>query len=77
MQNFLIFINSVARLIIMMICISLINGLPVYYLWNHYFVGTINGINHITYLQASGLFFLCALLFKTSIININESETES
>jgi len=77
MQNILLFINSMARFFIMMILVSLINGIPVYYLWNYYLTSAINGINHITYFQASGLFFLCTLLFKSSIFNVDESdETE-
>jgi hypothetical protein len=78
MQNILLFANNMARFLIIMGLVSLINGIPVYYLWNHYLVNAINGINHITYIQASGLFFLCTLLFKSSIFNIDESdETEN
>ena len=77
MQNILLFINSMAKFLIMMILVSFINGLPVYCLWNYYLVSAVDGINHITYYQASGLFFLCTLLFKSSIFNIDESdETE-
>lgn len=74
MQNILLFINSMARFLIIMILVSLINGIPVYYLWNYYLTSAINGINHITYFQAFGLFFLCTLLFKSSIFNIDESD---
>jgi hypothetical protein len=77
MQNLFQFLNSMARLIIMMIVVSLINGIVVYYLWNHFLTYAIDGINHVSYIQASGLFFLCTLLFKASIFNIDESdETE-
>jgi hypothetical protein len=78
MQNILLFINSMTRFLIMMMLVSLINGIPVYYLWNCYLINAVNGINHITYFQASGLFFLCTLLFKSSIFNVDESnETEN
>jgi hypothetical protein len=78
MPNFLSFINNMARLLVIMVIVSLINGLPVYYLWNHYLVGAVNGVNHVTYFQASGLFFLCTLLFKSSIFNADEpNETEN
>ena len=74
MQNLLQFFNNMSRLIIMLIIISLINGIPVYYLWNQYLTPAIDGINHITYIQASGLFFLCMLLFKSSISQPDESD---
>jgi hypothetical protein len=74
MQNLLQFFNSMSRFIIVMIIVSLINGIPVYYLWNHYLTPAIDGINHITYIQASGLFFLFTLLFKISIFNPDESD---
>lgn len=78
MQNILLFINSMARFLIIMILVSLINGIPVYYLWNYYLTSAVDGINLITYFQASGLFFLCTLLFKSSIFNVDESdETEN
>ena len=78
MQNILLFINNMARFLIMMILVSLVNGIPIYYLWNYCLINAVNGINHITYFQASGLFFLCTLLFKSSIFNVDESdETEN
>ena len=78
MQNILLFINSMAKFLIMMVLVSLVNGIPIYYLWNYCLINAVNGINHITYFQASGLFFLCTLLFKSSIFNVDESdETEN
>jgi len=74
MKNILLFANNMAKFLIMMVLVSLINGIPVYYLWNYYLVNAVNSINHIIYFQASGLFFLCTLLFKSSIFNVDESD---
>jgi hypothetical protein len=78
MNNFFSFFNNISRFLIVIGFVSFVNGLPIYYLWNHCLVGAIDGINPITYFQASGLFFLCTLLFKSSIFNISGlDETEN
>ena len=47
--------------------LSFVLSWPVMMLWNGCFVGAIDSVNEITWLQAWGLQFLFALLFKTTI----------
>ena len=47
--------------------LSFVLSWPVMMLWNGCFVGAIDGVKDIGWLQAWGLQFLFALLFKTTI----------
>jgi hypothetical protein len=47
--------------------LSFVLSWPVMMLWNGCFVGAIDGVREVTWLQAWGLQFLFALLFKTTI----------
>jgi hypothetical protein len=44
--------------------LSFLLSWPVYMLWNGCFVGAINGVNEVTWLQAWGLSILFSFLFK-------------
>jgi len=50
-----------------MLLLSFVLSWPVMMLWNGCFVGAIDGVREITWLQAWGLQFLFNLLFKTAI----------
>ena len=47
--------------------LSFVLSWPVMMLWNGCFVGAIDGVKEITWLQAWGLQFLFNLLFKTTL----------
>ena len=47
--------------------LSFVLSWPVMMLWNGCFVGAIDGVREVTWLQAWGLQFLFNLLFKASI----------
>jgi hypothetical protein len=47
--------------------ISFLLSWPVMALWNGCFVGAIEGVKEISWLQAWGLQFLFALLFKSTV----------
>jgi hypothetical protein len=47
--------------------LSFVLSWPVMMLWNGCLVGAIDGVQKVTWLQAWGLQFLFALLFKTTI----------
>ena len=57
---------GIVAFVIMSVIVALIFGLPVMLLWN-WLMPDIFGCKTITYLQASGLFLLCALLFQTRV----------
>jgi hypothetical protein len=44
--------------------LSFLLSWPVYMLWNGCFVGAIDGVNEVTWLQAWGLSILFSFLFK-------------
>jgi len=47
--------------------LSFVLSWPVMMLWNGCFVGAIDGVREVTWLQAWGLQFLFGLLFKSTI----------
>lgn len=55
------FIGAITFLVLL----SFLLSWPVYMLWNYCLVGTINGINETTWLNAWGLTVLSNLLFKS------------
>ena len=50
--------------IVFLLFISFLLSWPVYMLWNGCFVGAINGVNEVTWLQAWGLNILFGMLFS-------------
>lgn len=50
-----------------LVLLSFLLSWPVYMLWNGCFVGAVNGVNEVTWLQAWGLNLLFGILFKPSI----------
>lgn len=59
-------VAGIVLFVILSVIVSLIFGFPVMLLWN-WLIPDIFGFKSITYLQASGLFLLCALLFQTRL----------
>ena len=55
-------LGSVALLVFL----SLLFSLPVYFLWNGCLVSAIDGVKEVTWLQAWGLMILSSFLFKTT-----------
>jgi len=53
--------------ILFLVFISFLLSWPVYMLWNGCFVGAVNGVNEVTWLQAWGLNFLFGIMFKPSV----------
>jgi hypothetical protein len=49
----------------LVLVLSLLLSLPIYWLWNGCLVGAISGVNEVTWLQAWGINVLSTLLFKT------------
>lgn len=47
-----------------LLAISFLLSWPVYMLWNGCFVGAINGVNEVTWMQAWGLNILFGILFS-------------
>ena len=50
--------------IVFLLFISFLLSWPVYMLWNGCFVGAINGVNEVTWLQAWGLNILFGIMFS-------------
>jgi hypothetical protein len=64
------FIKSLALVIggiALLVFVSFLLSWPVYMLWNGCLVGAVAGVSEVTWLQAWGLQFLCALLFKSTL----------
>ena len=53
--------------IALLVLLSLLFSLPVYFLWNGCLVGAVDGVNEVTWLQAWGLNLLSGFLFKTTV----------
>jgi hypothetical protein len=49
-------------------------GIPILYLWNYCLIGTINGVNEITYMKAVGVSLLSNILIKSDIYFNREDE---
>lgn len=52
--------------IVFLLCVSFLLSWPVFMLWNGCFVGAINGVNEVTWLQAWGLNILFGIMFSKS-----------
>lgn len=52
--------------IVFLLFVSFLLSWPVYMLWNGCFVGAINGVNEVTWLQAWGLNILFGIMFSKS-----------
>jgi len=63
MDKLIIVLGGIAFLVF----ISFLLSWPVYMLWNGCFVGAVNGVNEVTWLQAWGLNFLFGIMFKPSV----------
>jgi hypothetical protein len=59
-------IGAFVGVIAVALFLSFVMAWPVMAFWNGCFVGAIDGVQDITWLQAWGLQFLFALLFKTT-----------
>lgn len=55
-------LKAFALLIITAIAFAIFFGYPIMYLWNSCLVGSIDGVNRISFLQALGITVLVALL---------------
>jgi hypothetical protein len=53
--------------IALLVLLSLLFSLPVYFLWNGCLVGAVDGVNEVSWLQAWGLNLLSGFLFKTTV----------
>jgi hypothetical protein len=67
MKEVILALGAILAGIATLLFLSFVLSWPVMMLWNGCFVGAIDGVNKITWLQAWGLQFLFALLFKTTI----------
>lgn len=66
-----------AMLLVAVICavVGIVMAIPIYYLWN-WLMPTIFGISEITYWQAWGLYWLSALLLKSSSSSSSKSSKD-
>jgi len=69
MTKFFAAIGFIPVAVAVLVGISLLLSWPVYFLWNHSLVGAVDGVYHVTWVQAWGLTALCSLLFKSSVTN--------
>ena len=67
-------INQICRYLLIQLLISLTQGIPILYLWNYCLIGTINGVNEITYMKAVGISLLSNILIKSDIYFNREDE---
>jgi hypothetical protein len=67
MKNAIEMFGTMVGVIAAALFLSFLLSWPVMMLWNGCFVGAIDGVREVTWLQAWGLQFLFAILFKTSI----------
>ena len=67
-------INQICRYLLIQLLISLMQGIPILYLWNYCLIGTINGVNEITYMKAVGVSLLSNILIKSDIYFNREDE---
>lgn len=66
LEKFLAALIVVPLAVVLAIGLSALFALPVQYLWNHIAVNAIDGLHHLTFLQAWGLNVLTSFLFKSS-----------
>jgi len=62
-------IEGLLKIIAMVAIISVVLALPVMWVWNAAFVGTIDGVHEIGFWNALGILFLCSMLFKNNTSN--------
>ena len=55
--------------ILILVFLSFVFSWPVYMLWNGCLVDAVEGVKHVTWLQAWGINFLCGMLFKNNSAN--------
>lgn len=67
-------INQICRYLLIQLLISLMQGIPILYLWNYCLIGTINGVNETTYMKAVGISLLSNILIKSDIYFNREDE---
>ena len=60
MDKFISILGAIAFLVFL----SFLLSWPVYMLWNGCFVGAVNGVNEVTWMQAWGLNILFGIMFK-------------
>jgi hypothetical protein len=67
MKAIIVAITAILAGIVTLLFISFLFSWPVMALWNGCFVGAVEGVKEISWLQAWGLQFLFALLFKSNL----------
>jgi type III secretory pathway component EscS len=67
MKTFILALGAIVTGIATLLLISFVLSWPVMMLWNGCLVGAVSFVQEVTWLQAWGLQFLFALLFKSSI----------
>ena len=67
MKTFSLALGAIVAGIATLLLISFVLSWPVMMLWNGCLVGAVSFVQEVTWLQAWGLQFLFALLFKSSI----------
>lgn len=60
-------ITAFCFIVVLLVFVSFLLSWPVWMLWNASFVGAINGVNEITWVQAWGISILFSFLFKPTI----------
>lgn len=60
-------INKIILIVSIVVGISFLFAIPVFYLWNGCLVGAIDGVKEITLLQAWGINILTGIFFRTSV----------
>ena len=69
MKTIVVALTTALAGIITLLFISFLLSWPVMALWNGCLVGAVAGVSEVTWLQAWGLQFLFALLFKSTLTN--------
>jgi len=67
MKEVFVALGAIVVGIATLLFLSFVLSWPVMMLWNGCFVGAVDGVKEITWLQAWGLQFLFGLLFKSAI----------
>jgi hypothetical protein len=66
MKDGLVALGAMVAGIATLVFLSFVLSWPVMMLWNGCLVGAVDGVKEVTWLQAWGIQFLCALLFKST-----------
>lgn len=67
MKELFVAFTAIVGTIVTLLFISFLLSWPVMMLWNACLVGAVNGVQEVTWLQAWGIQFLFALLFKSTV----------